>query len=38
MSKGIFSGGTLAIFRQNKEKTMLVIKPVVSEKTDPVQL
>jgi hypothetical protein len=38
MSKGIFSSGTLAIFRQKKEKTMLVIKPVVLEKTDPVQL
>ncbi len=38
MSKGIFSSGTLAIFRQKKEKTMLVIKPVVSKKTYPVQL
>jgi hypothetical protein len=36
MSKGNFSGGTLAKFRQKKE--MLVIKLVVSEKTDPVQL
>jgi hypothetical protein len=38
MSKGNFSGGKLAKFRQKKEKKMLVIKPVVSEKAEPVQL
>lgn len=36
MSKGNFSGCTLAIFHQKKENKMLVIKPVVSEKTDAV--
>ncbi len=32
------SGDTLATFRHKKEKEMLIIKPVVSEKTDHVQL
>jgi hypothetical protein len=35
MWKGNFWGGTLAIFRHDKEKEMLVVKPVVSEKNRP---